>query len=115
MTLDTYLDFLAIRLNGPKAAGRKITINLDLTDTGEQVVLFLANGALNHSCGRQDADADATVTVTRPALDDIILGVSTFDESVAGGALTVTGDLSAMTELVSLLDIFDFWFNIVTP
>ena len=44
MTLDTFLDYLGIRLNGPKAAGKTITLNIDVTDTDETAVLFVANG-----------------------------------------------------------------------
>jgi alkyl sulfatase BDS1-like metallo-beta-lactamase superfamily hydrolase len=115
MTLDTFLDFLGIRLNGPAAAGKRITINLTFTDTGEQVVLFLANGALNHSPGRHDPGADATLTMTRTALNDVILGQGTVEDLAASGAITVSGNADAVRDLLGLLDTFEFWFNIVTP
>ena len=34
---------------------------------------------------------------------------------VEQGAVTAVGDVSAVDELVSLLDNFEFWFDIVTP
>jgi alkyl sulfatase BDS1-like metallo-beta-lactamase superfamily hydrolase len=95
--------------------GRTITVNLDITDTGDQAVLFLANGALSHSSGRQDQDADTTLTMTRSALDDIILGAASLQASVDRGAVTLTGNAAAMADLVSFLDTFELWFNIVTP
>jgi alkyl sulfatase BDS1-like metallo-beta-lactamase superfamily hydrolase len=115
MSLDTFLDYLGVRLNGPDAAGKKITVNIAFTDTDDQVVLFLANAALNHSLGRQDPAADATLTMTRASLNDIILGASTFDQSISSGAIGLNGDASAVHELLGLLDTFEFWFNIVTP
>ena len=54
MTLDTFLDYLGIRLNGPNAAGKQLTINISVTDTGETAVLLVANGSLSHSLGRHD-------------------------------------------------------------
>jgi alkyl sulfatase BDS1-like metallo-beta-lactamase superfamily hydrolase len=31
------------------------------------------------------------------------------------GSITVTGNAAALNDLLSMLDSFDFWFNIVTP
>lgn len=115
MSLDLFFDYLGMRLNGPKAAGKKITVNFDFTDTGETAVLFLANAALNHSPDRQVANADASLTLTRIALNKIILQESTFDEEIKNGEVQVEGSLDKVNELISLLDVFEFWFNIVTP
>jgi alkyl sulfatase BDS1-like metallo-beta-lactamase superfamily hydrolase len=115
MKLDTFLDYLGIRLNGPKAAGKQLIINISLTDSGESAVLLLANGSLSHSPDRQDPNADATLTMPRRGLDDIILGVSDLSGLVSDGVVTVDGDASAVRDLVSLLDTFELWFNIVTP
>jgi alkyl sulfatase BDS1-like metallo-beta-lactamase superfamily hydrolase len=40
--------YMGVRLNGPNAAGTALTLNLELTDTGEQAVLELVNGSSNH-------------------------------------------------------------------
>jgi len=115
MGLDLFFDYLGVRLNGPKAAGKKIVINLNFTDTSEKSVLILNNAALNHSPDRQDASADATLTLTRTALNSVILQESTFDDEIKNGEVRVDGSLDRVKELVSLLDSFKFWFNIVTP
>ncbi|MBP1927735.1 alkyl sulfatase BDS1-like metallo-beta-lactamase superfamily hydrolase [Methanolinea mesophila] len=115
MSLDTFFDYLGVRLNGPKAVGKKSVINLNFTDTGEQAVLVLVNATLNHSLDRQDPHADATLTLTRNALNRIILQESTFDKEVGSGGVQVAGNAGKVHELVSLLDSFEFWFNIVTP
>jgi alkyl sulfatase BDS1-like metallo-beta-lactamase superfamily hydrolase len=115
MTIDTFLDYLGIRLNGPRAAGRRLSLNVRLTDTDEDFVLGLANGSLSHSMGRQDPDAGATLTMTRPVLTAVILGRTAFDEAIGAGDVTVDGDPAAAQELLGLFDSFEFWFNIVTP
>ncbi len=48
-------------------------------------------------------------------LNDIILQKLTLDDEVANGAIHMQGDADAVRGLVSPLDVFDFWFNIVTP
>lgn len=61
MTLELLFNFLGVKLNGPKAGGSRISLNLVFTDTGEKAVLELTNGSLNHSIGRTDDAADATI------------------------------------------------------
>jgi alkyl sulfatase BDS1-like metallo-beta-lactamase superfamily hydrolase len=115
MGLNWLLDFLAVRLNGPKAAGKTIVINADFTDTREQYVLEMENGVLNYTANRQVRDADATLVLTRSALGEISLGESTLDKKISSGEIKIEGDREKLQELLSLLDDFEFWFNIVTP
>lgn len=82
---------------------------------GLTAVLFLANAALNHSLDKQNANADATLSLTRAALNKVILQETTFDAEIKNGAVEVKGSLDKVHELISLLDAFEFWFNIVTP
>jgi len=116
LPIDTYLDYLAVRLNHPEAAeGDPIALNFVMPDVGEEFVLTVTNGVLNYSLDRQSDEADATVTLDRSTLDDINLGLVTADAAVAQGDVTIDGDADALGRFVSLLDTFDFWFEIVTP
>jgi alkyl sulfatase BDS1-like metallo-beta-lactamase superfamily hydrolase len=115
MSLDLFFDYLGVLLNGPKAAGKKITLNMNFPDTKEKYVLTLENDALNHTPGKQTQDADATITITRAALNKIMLDESSLANEVGSGQVEIEGRKEAFTELMSLLDTFEFWFNIVTP
>ncbi len=115
LSLETYLDYLAVRLNGPEAAGREITLNFTMPDRGEEFIIFVANGVLNYTIGRHADDAQATVTMDRAVLDDINLGQTTVSDAISSGLVTIEGDADRFTEFLSLLDRFDFWFDIVTP
>ena len=116
MPLGLLFDYLGVRLNGPKAEGKTITLNWNFTDTKEQYVLALENGALNHTAHKQVKDADATVTLTRAAFDEFILGGKPeLEAMMASGDLKVEGQKEKLGELLSLMDNFDPWFNIVTP
>jgi alkyl sulfatase BDS1-like metallo-beta-lactamase superfamily hydrolase len=115
MSLDLLFDYVAMRLNGPKAEGKKLNINLNFTDVNGKYALALENGALNHSPGKQMDDADVSLTTTRKAFTRILMGGMSLDEAMSSGQLTVQGRKEAFMELVSLLDRFEFWFNIVTP
>jgi len=90
-------------------------LNWNFTDTNQQYVLELQNEALSHIAGRQANDADAIVSLTRAKLNDILLGQTTFKKELDSGAISVTGNAQALSDLLSMLDSFEFWFNIVTP
>ncbi|MDJ0917437.1 MAG: alkyl sulfatase dimerization domain-containing protein [Woeseiaceae bacterium] len=115
LDLEAYLDFLAVSLNHPEAAGRVITLNYVLPDRGEEFVLYIENGVLNYTLGKQADDADATVTIDRQVLDNINLGATTIVDAIQAGDVTVDGDSAKFMEFLGLLDRFDLWFNIVTP
>jgi alkyl sulfatase BDS1-like metallo-beta-lactamase superfamily hydrolase len=105
---------MAVRLNGPKAAGRKLTVNFDFTDLGKQYALTVENGVLNYATSL-DAGADATLTIAKQQLDRIQLKQLTMEQAVTSGAARFDGRRAAFGELMALLDDFPFWFNIVTP
>jgi alkyl sulfatase BDS1-like metallo-beta-lactamase superfamily hydrolase len=116
MPLDLFFDYMGVRLNGPKAVGKKITINWNFTDTKQHYVLALENCALNHTAHMQAKDADVTVTLTRAAFNQVILGGQPkLDALIASGDIKIKGQKEKLGELLSLLDNFNTQFNIVTP
>ncbi len=74
---EMFFDLLAVQLNGPKAEGKQIALNVHFTDTEELFLLVVENGALNYSAGKQSNHADATLTMTRAPRDDVLLGAAT--------------------------------------
>ncbi|MBS1880596.1 MAG: MBL fold metallo-hydrolase, partial [Actinobacteria bacterium] len=115
MSLDLFFNYMGVRLNGEKAAGNDLSLNFVFTDTGEQVVVRISNGAMSHSLGRTDPDADSTITMTRKALDRFILGETTLDKEAEAGEIEVEPDTGPLDRLLSLLDSFEGWFNIIEP
>jgi alkyl sulfatase BDS1-like metallo-beta-lactamase superfamily hydrolase len=115
LRVDMLFDYLAVHLNGPRAGGRTLKFNWKFTDTDERYILTLENSALTYLAGKQAADADATVITSRSAFIAIVLGRTNVVASLAAGALVIQGDVRKLVELLSLLDEFDLWFNLVTP
>jgi alkyl sulfatase BDS1-like metallo-beta-lactamase superfamily hydrolase len=108
-------DVLGIRLNGPKAEGKRIVLNWSFTDTGETFVLNLENCALTYVAGVQAADAHAGFTLPRSVLDEVIAKLTTFPEAVGAGKIMVSGDPMRLGELMMLMDEFPRMFEIVEP
>ena len=109
-----FFDYLGVRLNGPKANGKKATINMVFIDTGQKYVLALDNSVLNYFPGKQDKNADCTVTLKRAALDEVVLGQTTMPKAILTGDVRVNGNAKVLQDVLGSLDTFDFWFNIVT-
>ncbi|MEB3051574.1 alkyl sulfatase dimerization domain-containing protein [Mycolicibacter sp. MYC123] len=114
MPPEKLFDYLAVRLNGPKAAGKKITLNMKFTDLKSEYGLTVENGVLNYA-PEPVAGADADLTLTKATLDDIELKNVSLDEAIATKKITIDGNRGAFDEFMGLLDTFPFWFNIVTP
>ena len=108
-------DVLGVRLNGPKAEGKRMVLNWNFTDTGETFVLNLENSALTYVAGAQAADADAGFALARNVLDEVIAKLTTFPDAVSAGKIKVTGNPLRLSELMTLMDEFPRMFEIVEP
>ncbi len=115
MTVGMIFDYLAVRLNGPRAEESTLSINFRFPDIEEEYVLSLENSVLNYVEGRQAEDADLSVAMNRSTLNSIMLGEGTFMDLAASGEIETEGRAEAFGELLALMDKFDMWFNIVTP
>jgi alkyl sulfatase BDS1-like metallo-beta-lactamase superfamily hydrolase len=108
-------DVLGVRLNGPKAEGKHIVLNWSFSDTGEIFVLNLENSALTYTEGVQSDKADASFTLTRTLLDEVIAKQTSFPDAVAAGKVKFAGNAMKLAELMGLMDEFPRMFEIVEP
>ena len=108
-------DVLGVRLNGPKAEGKRIVLNWSFSDTGETFVLNLENCALTYTEGAQAEHADASFSLARSTLDEVIGKQTTFPEAVAAGKVKMSGNPMRLVELMGLMDEFPLMFEIVEP
>jgi alkyl sulfatase BDS1-like metallo-beta-lactamase superfamily hydrolase len=108
-------DVLGVRLNGPKAEGKHIVLNWTFTDTGESFVLTLENCALTYREGTQSETADASFSLARNTLDEVIAKQMSFPDAIAAGKITVGGNDMRLAELMALMDEFPRMFEIVEP
>lgn len=115
MTTPMLFDYLGVRLNGPRAASRSWEFDVVFTDADERYLLEVSNGVLIHTKDAPSPNPTATLTLTRHAVDEIVLGRSSFDQLVKDGSIEIEGDADAFEGFLGLLDSFELWFNIVTP
>jgi alkyl sulfatase BDS1-like metallo-beta-lactamase superfamily hydrolase len=113
--VERFLDSMTVRLDGPKADGKRMRFNFVFTDVGETHVLELDNAVLHHRRGEPVVDADATVRLTRELLIRLGIGEAGLKDVVMSDALEVEGSRLKLLSFLSLLDRPDGLFPIVTP
>jgi alkyl sulfatase BDS1-like metallo-beta-lactamase superfamily hydrolase len=113
--VERFLDSMTVRLDGPKADGKRMRFNFVFTDVGETHVLELDNAVLHHRRGEPVAGADATVRLTRDLLIRLGIGEAGLKDVVMSDALEVEGSRLKLLSFLSLLDKPDGRFPIVTP
>lgn len=115
MNLDLLFDYLGVRLNTDKAANKRIVLNLEFPDTNQKYTLELDHGTLNHMEGVQAENANATITLNRETLNQILLKQKSLKEEIDAGNVKIQGNKDSLMQLLSMLDDFNLWFNIVMP
>ncbi len=113
--INLLFDLLAVRLNGPNAAGRCFSLNFIFPDSGETLFVSVGNGVLNYVEGKTRDSADSSVTLSRDNWNKLAAGDTTLDELTRGGCISIEGKASVLEELFGLLDSFEVFFNIVEP
>jgi len=115
MSPEMFFDYLAVHINGEKAANAQAVFNVDLGADGGKYKLELENGVLNHSADAQASNADASITLNRATLNKIILKEESLKQAEEKGDVQISGNHAKLDEFLRYLDSFDFWFNMVTP
>lgn len=117
MPLGSFLEYLAIRVDGLKAESLNARIDWRIVGGAQDDVqrLTLSNGALNHLPGSHGAAAEAVVEMTRPELARVSSGRSALLAALDAGALRVTGNVGLFRRFLETLDEFDPMFNVVEP
>ncbi len=105
-------DYLAVRLNPERAAGRDLEANWRVSDRDELFLLTLRNCVL---ASRQAGPRSAGIQLrcSRRTLEDLVLGVTSLAEAETAGALNIEGDRKAASGLFDCFDRFPLMFDIL--
>jgi alkyl sulfatase BDS1-like metallo-beta-lactamase superfamily hydrolase len=115
MPIELFFDYLSIRLDGPRAEGKTIKINMDLPDTKQKYLLVVKHSVLQYHKGQQAKDADVSLTLSRDTLNQIIGGKLKVEQGITNGTIKLDGDSRKFEDFVALLDTFDPWYQVVMP
>jgi alkyl sulfatase BDS1-like metallo-beta-lactamase superfamily hydrolase len=110
-----FVQMFEVALDGPRADGVALTINLTFRDLGENYVLTLENSVLHARHAPPDAHANATLALTRPLLVKIVTRQAGIRDLLTSPDMKVNGSLIDLVRFFALLDKPDLVFPIVTP
>src|SRR5262249_16772487 len=89
MSADLFFDYLVVRLNREKAGNAHVKLNFDFGQDGNYFV-ELENGVLNHTANMKVDNADATLSLSRDTLNNIILQQTKLDDAISSGTVKVS-------------------------
>ncbi len=113
--MQRFLESLATRLDGRAAEGRRMTLNFVFTDIDESYVLTLDNSVLHPRRADPDPGADVTIRITKDLLLRLFVGQAGVRELVFSDELDVDGSRLDLLAFLSLLELPDSNFAVVTP
>jgi alkyl sulfatase BDS1-like metallo-beta-lactamase superfamily hydrolase len=111
LTPEQIFDSLAISVNGPRAWDVDLAVDITLSDVGANYRLALGNGVL---VSREAPPDSATANVT-VKLDNALRLLTVTMGDLGSPGLEISGDQTALQQLLAVLDKPDPAFNIVTP
>lgn len=106
---DMLFDFMAIQINGEKADGESLILNINFTDINQKATLILRNGALTSRLGILDPNPTSTITISKTDLTKALINPQGIDQ------LSIQGDKTGLIKLLSVMDKSNFQFNIIEP
>ena len=113
MTVEMLFDYMAVRLDSGKAAGKDISLNFNL-ENGDNLNLTLNDSVLNY---RQTLlpKVDTSFYISRLDLHSVLTGQAKMADLIKAKKVKVIGNVAKLDEIIACLDKFDLWVNIVTP
>ncbi|MEZ5550654.1 MAG: alkyl sulfatase dimerization domain-containing protein [Pseudomonadales bacterium] len=115
MPLDNLFQAMAVRLNGPRAEGLVMKLNLEFTDLDRPYLLTIENSVLHVTGDRRSDHADASLTCTSLNFKRLMLGVVEAPELLDKKDLEVSGSPEVLVKFTGLFDRFARRFPIMTP
>ena len=114
-SVDKFFDAMAVRLNGPEAAGEALVVEFEFTDLDERYRLEISNGVLHHRPVPQPGEFDAALVLTRPMFDRLVMGDVSLRDALFSDELDLEGSRIRLVSFFGLFEQPEATFDIVTP
>jgi alkyl sulfatase BDS1-like metallo-beta-lactamase superfamily hydrolase len=111
---ERFLERMAASIDGVKAADAKLKINLVFSDTQDSYVLRVEHGVMHHHKAPAAADANATLTLTRPFFLKMMTGQAGAKELLLSDQTRIEGSRIDLGRFFALLEKTSGTFPIVT-
>jgi alkyl sulfatase BDS1-like metallo-beta-lactamase superfamily hydrolase len=115
MSSEMFFDYLAIGLDGDKAADVEMTIELEFSDRAEQWLLEISNGVLRYHADRHADDPTIKLRIDRSDFVEVLSGNEKLPKLLRQDRADLDGGLIALARFGGLFERFTPDFEIVTP
>ncbi|WP_437874935.1 alkyl/aryl-sulfatase [Sorangium sp. So ce513] len=109
LTPDQLFDSLAVKIDGPRAWGLDLRLDIALTDLDVSYRVTLRHGVLVHVKRPADGEAQLTIRLSKARLIALLGGDSTSE------GIDAHGDMGVLERLLSVIEEGDPRFDIVLP
>ncbi|WP_372943038.1 alkyl/aryl-sulfatase [Shewanella sp.] len=118
MDMTTLFDFLAVKIDSiaaDKLGNISLNVVTKATQTTPETIVFveLSHGNLNNIVVEKAKTADATLTIEKDDIVNVLLGKTSLKQLLEQGKASMTGDQQAFGKIASTLVQFDESFAIV--
>lgn len=113
--VERVMELLATMIDGPAAADSTLVLNFNLTDMDTNFVLRLENAVLHHREQPLAEDASVTINISHEFLLDMLVGEVDLPGLLTTDELDIQGSRVDLVRFLSLLQVPDGTFAIVTP
>lgn len=110
-----FMKALSVRLDGEKAEGERLVLNVLFTDQQQNFVLTVRNSVMHYKESPAAANADVSIALSKNLFVDILLGQAGIQQLLTTDELAVEGSVIKLLKFFSLLGESNDNFNIVTP
>ncbi|WP_139006499.1 alkyl/aryl-sulfatase [Arthrobacter crystallopoietes] len=108
------LNWLGVRVNGPRAEGKDLRLELTFPERDECWSVGICNATI-HCWPEPDPDAQLQLVMPRKLFEETLLGLIPVEDATTDPAAEMSGDPAVFSALVDLLDTFTADFAIVEP
>ena len=115
MTSPMLFDFLAVSLDGEKAADAEISFDLVFTDLDERWLLEISRGVLRYHASRRVEDPSLSLRISRADFMRVLSGNASMLGLMRSGAAELEGGLLGLARFGALFEQFSPDFEIVRP
>jgi alkyl sulfatase BDS1-like metallo-beta-lactamase superfamily hydrolase len=113
MDIGMLLDFFAVRVDSIKAQHTPFTLNVMLPDIDEVYFVEMSNGNLSNAQVEKPMKADATLTINKSDVTQLLLKRTKLEDLFEAKAASVTGDAAVVETLGDSMVDFNPAFEIV--
>ena len=113
--LEQFMKALSVRLDGEKAEGERLVLNVLFTDQQQNFVLTVRNSVMHYKETPAAANADVSIALSKNLFVEILLGQVGIQQLLTTDELAVDGSVLKLLKFFSLMGESNDNFNIVTP